>query len=148
LKILEAMACGTPVISTTIGAEGIDAADGEQLLIADGERAFAEAMGRVLREEDLCRRLGTAARALVVQRYTWERSASAAVRSYAGLLDPAGGVPRHDHRAVARRAQASTGSSLDVSVSASRGIPTAIGSTSSARVGAASNGPTASGSRP
>lgn len=48
LKILESIACGTPVVSTTVGAEGIDrAVCGDLLTVADGWEAFAEAIGRV-----------------------------------------------------------------------------------------------------
>jgi glycosyltransferase involved in cell wall biosynthesis len=49
LKILEAFAAHTPIVSTTIGAEGIDAVDGRHLLLRDVPREFAEAVVALLR---------------------------------------------------------------------------------------------------
>lgn len=72
LKILEAMALGTPVVATSKGAEGLDVADGEHLLIADDPAAFAEAVLRVLRDPALRKRLALNARGLVESRYDWE----------------------------------------------------------------------------
>ena len=48
LKILEAWAAGLPVVSTTIGAEGLPVRDGETVLLADGAEAFAAAVTRLL----------------------------------------------------------------------------------------------------
>src|SRR5262249_51624534 len=48
LKILEAMAVGTPVVTTRKGAEGLDVEHGENILIADSPDAFAKAVLRVL----------------------------------------------------------------------------------------------------
>jgi polysaccharide biosynthesis protein PslH len=71
LKILEAMACALPVVSTTIGAEGLDVVDGRDILIADEPAAFAAQTMRLLRDPALCASLGQAGRALVEQRYDW-----------------------------------------------------------------------------
>ena len=71
LKILEAMALGTPVVATSKGAEGLEVVDGEHLLIADDPAAFAAATLRLLREPDLRARLATHARRLVEERYDW-----------------------------------------------------------------------------
>lgn len=71
LKILEAMALGTPVIATSKGAEGLDGVDGEHLLIADDPAAFAEAVLRLLRDASLRARLARNARALVEAKYDW-----------------------------------------------------------------------------
>ncbi len=70
-KILEAWAAARAVVSTTIGAEGLDARDGEHLLIADDPRAFADAIRRVLADAPLRGRLGDAGRALYMERFTW-----------------------------------------------------------------------------
>ena len=70
-KILEAWAAGRPVVSTTIGAEGLDARSGEHLLIADGAPAFAEAVLRVLADSALAERLANAGHALYRERFTW-----------------------------------------------------------------------------
>jgi glycosyltransferase involved in cell wall biosynthesis len=72
LKILEAMAMGRPVVSTRIGAEGIDIADGEQVLLGDTPEAFAAQVRRTLDDAELCRRMGTAARRLVEEKYGWD----------------------------------------------------------------------------
>ncbi len=71
LKVLEAMACGTPVVATPKGAEGLAVRDGEHLLLAEGAEPFAAAVIRLLEDEALRRRLGEAGRALVVRRYDW-----------------------------------------------------------------------------
>jgi len=70
LKIVEAMAMGTPVVSTTIGAEGLDIAPGENILIADEAGAFAEQVLRLLSDRDLYERVVEGGRA-VARRYDW-----------------------------------------------------------------------------
>jgi glycosyltransferase involved in cell wall biosynthesis len=76
LKILEAMAMAKPIVSTELGAEGIDVAHGRELLLADGAEAFAAEIGRLLDAPALGIRLGRAARALVERRYSWRASAA------------------------------------------------------------------------
>jgi sugar transferase (PEP-CTERM/EpsH1 system associated) len=71
LKILEAMAMGVPVISTTIGAEGITVTHGKDILLADSESAMADAVDQIQRDPVLARGLASAARDLVVQKYDW-----------------------------------------------------------------------------
>ena len=75
LKILEAMAAGTPVVATTLSAAGLDAVDGQHLLIADSAEAMADAIARLLSERELRERIARSARALIETRYTWEQSA-------------------------------------------------------------------------
>ncbi len=72
LKILEAMALGTPVVSTSKGAEGLEVVDNEHVLLADTPEAFADAVLRVMHDGRLRERLRHNARALVEQRYNWE----------------------------------------------------------------------------
>ncbi len=88
-KILEAMAMGKPVVSTTIGAEGIGAVDGRDLLIADGPEAFAAAVRLVIEDADLARRLGAAGRALVERRYSWRAIGVELERLVRALLERA-----------------------------------------------------------
>ena len=71
-KIVEAMAMAKPVVSTTIGAEGIDATSGRNILIADTPEDFAAAVGRALDDPGLGRQLGREGRALVEERYSWD----------------------------------------------------------------------------
>ena len=71
MKILEALALGTPVVSTSKGAEGLAVTPGENILIADEAHEFAEATLRLLRDPQLRRRLSTNGRKLVEERYDW-----------------------------------------------------------------------------
>src|SRR5262249_25333323 len=70
-KILEAWAAARPVVSTTLGAEGLGAKPGEHILIADEPQGFADAVMRVLGDPLLAARLGDAGRALYLERFTW-----------------------------------------------------------------------------
>jgi len=72
LKILEAWAAGLPVVSTTLGAEGLPVRDGETVLLGDGASAFAEAVTRLLTCIELRRALGKAGRLLLDKEFTWE----------------------------------------------------------------------------
>jgi hypothetical protein len=72
LKILEAWAAGLPVVSTTIGAEGLPVRDGETALLADGAEAFAGAVTRLLTCRELRRSIGSAGRLLLEKEFTWE----------------------------------------------------------------------------
>ena len=71
IKILEAMAMGRPVVSTTVGAEGIDAVAGEEILIADDPAAFAEQVVAVLVDDALLGSIGQRGRRRVECRYDW-----------------------------------------------------------------------------
>jgi glycosyltransferase involved in cell wall biosynthesis len=72
LKILEAMALGTPVVATSKGAEGLDVTAGEDILIADEPSAFADAVLQLLEDQALRARLTANGRRLVEERYSWE----------------------------------------------------------------------------
>jgi glycosyltransferase involved in cell wall biosynthesis len=72
LKILEAWAAGLPVVSTPVGAEGLPARDGENLLLAKGGTNFAEAVSRLLACKELRFALGMAGRLLVEKEFTWD----------------------------------------------------------------------------
>jgi glycosyltransferase involved in cell wall biosynthesis len=60
-----------PVVSTTIGAEGIEVHPGEDILIADSAQTFAEAVIRVLREPLLAQRLAQNGRQTATKEYNW-----------------------------------------------------------------------------
>jgi glycosyltransferase involved in cell wall biosynthesis len=81
LKILESWAMARPVVSTALGAEGLDCVPGRHLLIADEPSEFADSVLRVLREPGLGDALGRAGRALVSDRYSW-RGAAGALESF------------------------------------------------------------------
>ncbi|MCU0256620.1 MAG: glycosyltransferase family 4 protein [Vicinamibacterales bacterium] len=69
VKILDALARGLPVVTTSVGVEGIDAVPGEHVMVADTPAAFVAATLRVLRERDLAERLSREGRALALARY-------------------------------------------------------------------------------
>ena len=71
LKIIEAWAAGTPVVSTTIGAEGLAARAGEHLEIADEPEAFALAVSRLFTDSSHGQRVGDAGRGLYEREYCW-----------------------------------------------------------------------------
>ncbi len=72
LKIYESMAAARAVVSTSVGAEGLDYEDGENLVVADGPERFAEACLRLLDNEAERERLGANARRFVRGKYSWE----------------------------------------------------------------------------
>jgi glycosyltransferase involved in cell wall biosynthesis len=82
LKILEAMALGRPVVSTTIGAEGLDVTPGLDIVFADDADTFAAAISRLLAEEEECRALAGFARQLVSESYDWEAIAAGQLQIY------------------------------------------------------------------
>jgi GT2 family glycosyltransferase/glycosyltransferase involved in cell wall biosynthesis len=69
-KLATAMSYGVPVVTTSVGAEGMDLRDGEQVLVADTPAAFAAACLRVWRDEALWRRLSAAGQALVAEKHS------------------------------------------------------------------------------
>jgi len=87
LKILEAMALGRPVVSTSIGCEGLDVVDGEHLFIADSPEQFAEKTVRFLTDEALRQRITTKARQLVVTYYDWDVIARTLMQIYAEMAE-------------------------------------------------------------
>ena len=72
LKIIESMARGTPVVSTTIGAEGLAVSPGVHLSIADDPAGFAAQVVALLKDREQWLRLTSAARLWAERRYTWE----------------------------------------------------------------------------
>jgi glycosyltransferase involved in cell wall biosynthesis len=72
LKILEAMAMQLPIVSTAIGAEGIDCSPGQHLLIADSDQEFARAVVELLQDETRRRTMGQAARTWVCANMDWK----------------------------------------------------------------------------
>ncbi len=72
LKVYEAMAMEQPIVSTTIGAEGLPVYHGQELLLADEPQAFADAVVRVLRDKALAQRLGQQAAQTVRTKFGWE----------------------------------------------------------------------------
>lgn len=71
-KILQALACGLPVITTRIGLEGINATQGEDLLVADTEQEFFEATKQILENDKLYDSLSLNGAELIQREYSWD----------------------------------------------------------------------------
>jgi polysaccharide biosynthesis protein PslH len=76
LKIFEAMAMGKAIVSTTLGAEGLPISDGQDILIANSPEEFSAKVCMLLGDPHERRRLGSAARQLVEQHYSWSSVAA------------------------------------------------------------------------
>jgi sugar transferase (PEP-CTERM/EpsH1 system associated) len=86
LKILEAMALGRPVVSTTIGCEGLEVVDGEHLLIADTPEQFSEKTVRLLRDRQLYQYISSNGRRLVEVHYGWDKIADQLMGVYVEMV--------------------------------------------------------------
>lgn len=85
IKVLEAMAAGLPVVTTSKGCEGIAAENGRELQIADTAEELAAAALRIMHSPELGAGLAQSARRLVVERYTWENAAKVMDQEYRDL---------------------------------------------------------------
>jgi glycosyltransferase involved in cell wall biosynthesis len=85
MKNLDALAAGRPLVTTTLGARGLDLVDGEHALIADSAADFATAVSRVLTDPKTASHLGAWGRAHVARSFTHEASASANLDLWKGL---------------------------------------------------------------
>jgi glycosyltransferase involved in cell wall biosynthesis len=83
LKILEAVASGVPVVSTSVGAEGLDLEAGSEIVIRDDPGEMASEIARLLADPEARRRQAAAARARVEREHGWERIAAAFARELA-----------------------------------------------------------------
>lgn len=92
LKILEAMAAGVPVISTTLGAEGLEATPGREIIVADSADAYAGAVASLSAFSSQWRRLADNGRTLAKTKYDW----SVIGRKLSGIYgDELAVQPRH-----------------------------------------------------
>jgi len=93
VKIVDAWLWGLPIVSTPIGAEGIQLRDGQNILLAEDAPAFAEATARLLTDADLNRQLRVNGRAWVEDRYAWRMVYPRVDEVYARLLGTGGAAP-------------------------------------------------------
>lgn len=71
LKVLEALACGTPIVSTPLGCRGIDVVHNEHLLVADNETDFSNFIIELLHNPQKAKALAEAGRMVVKEKYVW-----------------------------------------------------------------------------
>ena len=86
VKILDAWLWGLPIVSTPIGAEGIELREGENIVLAEDAPAFADAVTRVLTDDSLNRQLRTAGRTWVETTYAWRAVYQRVDQVYSKLL--------------------------------------------------------------
>jgi glycosyltransferase involved in cell wall biosynthesis len=85
-KILEAMACALPVVTTSIGLGTIPAVNNESILAADGANDFAQCCIRLLTDDILAETIGKKAMQIVQRTFTWEKNIDTLDRLYKELL--------------------------------------------------------------
>ncbi len=86
LKILNSWAMGKPVVSTSIGCEGLAATDGDNILIRDDPKDFAQAISAVLNDGALRRRLGERGRDTAERLYSWDAIGRAMRETYLAVV--------------------------------------------------------------
>jgi glycosyltransferase involved in cell wall biosynthesis len=85
-KILEAMACGTPVVASTLACTALTAGPGDELLVAESHEALASAIVRLLEDQALRGRIGSRGRAYVTANHDGEVLIKRLEGLYAGLV--------------------------------------------------------------
>ncbi|HET7152553.1 MAG TPA: glycosyltransferase family 4 protein [Candidatus Kapabacteria bacterium] len=85
IKILEAMAMGIPVVSTSVGCEGIPATDGKNIMIADSAEEFARAVTTILSDPARAAQMGNAARQFIEERFRWSHAAEMIEQEFARI---------------------------------------------------------------
>ncbi len=94
VRILEAFARALPVVTTTVGLEGIDAIPGKDVFVADTPAEFAAGVVRLLRDQDLRAQLAQNSRRLVEKNYDWRIALKKLDDIYGRIKPPAAAAPR------------------------------------------------------
>jgi len=128
LKIYEAMAMGTPVVSTTVGAEGLPLTPGHDVALADDPESFADAVVRLVQDDHAWAAMADAGLRLVTERYDWS--------AVAGSLDHAikATVLQRAQRSVPARASGSAPASSPGFAAAFEAAPDAATPLNDARI--------------
>jgi sugar transferase (PEP-CTERM/EpsH1 system associated) len=104
IKVLEALAMGKPVISTSVGAEGLQLEDGRDLLLADTTETFVAQIQLLIANPELQLRLGKNGRATVEKLYGWDAAAEKLAEAWAATASrKQSAAPPDFARAEARR---------------------------------------------
>ena len=85
-KVLEAMGCATPVVSTSIGNAGIRAENNKEIMIGDTPVEFAEHVINLLKDEALAGKIGRAGRAFVEANFSWESTTEKLLSLYNEII--------------------------------------------------------------
>lgn len=96
LKIYEAMAMEKPIVSTTVGAEGLPVKNGEELILADTPEAFSDALVRVLTNENVAQEFGARAARVVREQFGWDKVSA----SFAEICERARAIHTRDEKAT------------------------------------------------
>jgi glycosyltransferase involved in cell wall biosynthesis len=87
IRMLEAMAMGKAIVSTSIGAEGTKVNAGQDIILADTAADFARSVVQLLQDPNLRRCIGSRARKLVERCYSWDNVTDLLERSYQSVLE-------------------------------------------------------------
>ena len=93
-KVLEAMACGAPVVATSEANRGIEAIPGEEILIGDNAMDFGGHVAELLQEQERAAALGRAGRELAVREFSWRQVGKELLALYEELGSERGARPR------------------------------------------------------
>ncbi len=85
-KLLESLACGCPVVSTSLGCEGLEPMNGRHMIVADTPRSFADGVLKVISDNETAARLSRHGRAWVAERHGWKRSAALVADAYTHMI--------------------------------------------------------------
>ena len=88
IKILEAMACALPVITTTSGLGAIKATHKKNVIVADNASDFTQSCIKVLKDHRMAKKVGDNARELVLESYSWEMHAKNIAKTYESITSP------------------------------------------------------------
>jgi glycosyltransferase involved in cell wall biosynthesis len=100
LKILEALACGLPVVSTRIGAEGLDLRHGRDLVLAENIEGMAASLLACIRDPHSARALAQNGRRRVLERYDWDVLAGRLEQVWQKCVAPEGREQREGEACV------------------------------------------------